>query len=250
MDRNDELLIGCIRNDERFDMFDHVELMLWGQAIGESPDICLELFDAFQHQKELFSNGKGKRISAFQLSKDGDLMSLSVEDERIFATHDLFHKFLGEDKRLSLSDELFFAFLGYVSDCHLPVHPLGSILQLDRKYFEKQFEGRIDFTSEFPEIKVVVTDRFLVHPYLSLYFPYGGVVYPIGAFEPGQRIQFGSQLVKGILFEGYTDEEEEAYVDAMKEEILLKQHLHSMSFATKEEKETLLNTLERKKQDG
>ena len=69
--------------------------------------------------------------------------------------------------------------------------------------------------------EVVIADRYLAVPEAKIYFPYMGVVYPLGAFGAGRHIQFGPQLVEETIHAGYTDEREEAFIAMMKEEYML-----------------------------
>ena len=135
---------------------------------------------------------------------------------------------------IRIMKSVFFSYLALVSDIFLAPLPLGSCVRLK--------EGAFSAMPDMPEgyaPEAVVTDRYIAIPEAGIYFPYTGVVYPLGAFGTQQMIHFGPQLIEDTLHGGYTDEREEAFHELMKEEYILEKGLHSMSFATGEEAETL-----------
>ena len=71
------------------------------------------------------------------------------------------------------------------------VLPLGSVVDL-KKDFLKNVIGNTDKVENF---RVVITDRFFYQKGDRLYFPYAGVLYPIGAFQKQERLNFTSAVI-------------------------------------------------------
>ena len=138
-----------------------------------------------------------------------------------------------------LSEEEFFSFLGLVSDVFLPVLPLGSCVRLKGDAAEAM--GFQD--GEAPE--VVIVDRYTAIPEAGIYFPYSGAPYPLGTFGTERKIHFGPQLIEEVLYTGFVDEKEDAFLALMKEEYILERGLHSMAFANKEEEGILRGLTEK-----
>jgi hypothetical protein len=212
---NVELFRLCLDKDERFSGCDMETLRAAGEAIGRFPENCLALFDFYQSpSKETYSNNTvNTKFRTAVAVKGRDPFSLSAGSVEI-----------------ALDGNVFFAFLSHVSDCFLPVFPLGSAVSLKTDILSKQIK-----LPPGMELRVVITDRFQIHENQKTFAPYGGVLYPYGNIGPDGKIHFGPQLVKNVLTYGYVDEHENAYIEAVKEEFLLAKGLHSMSFATKED---------------
>ncbi len=83
-------------------------------------------------------------------------------------------------------------------------------------------------------MRAVIVQRYVGESPEGFYYPYAATLYPTGI--PGSRklIQFTPALIDRVISRGYSDEQEEAYVYLMKQELLLERKLHSMAFATKE----------------
>jgi hypothetical protein len=76
-------------------------------------------------------------------------------------------------------------------------------------------------------------------PDTKVFCPYGGIVYPIGMPEGKQMFYFTPSLIPDVVYEGYRDEMEDAFVYSMKEILLLDEHYHSVAFASPSEREVV-----------
>lgn len=56
--------------------------------------------------------------------------------------------------------------------------PLGSVVILNKKYLGKAFE-----VDDIQEVRIVITQRFVCIPDTETFYPYGGVLHPIGHIE-------------------------------------------------------------------
>jgi hypothetical protein len=116
----------------------------------EDASVFTHLHDAYRHQLyslELMSQG----IDIFY-QKEQEVHTIS---------------FL--DKRFSLDDASYVPFLTYSIDLMREVLPLGTVVELDPRYFKPG-------ESASEPIKVVITGRFIFPETYRSYFPYAGVV--------------------------------------------------------------------------
>jgi|GEM_PF-1122683 len=119
-----------------------------------------------------------------------------------------------------------------MSDILEKIYPLGTVVELKKQYLEK-----IVSENKIESARVVIVNRFIFHNETKTYFQYAGVVYPLGMFENGKAIQFTSQLIEKVVYIGYSDEQEEAYVYLLKKELIIEKKMHSFGFSTKAERE-------------
>jgi hypothetical protein len=124
--------------------------------------------------------------------------------------------------------------------------PLGSVVDLKKEYFKKNL-----LIDQVENIRVVITHRFLSTSSNKHYFPYAGVIYPIGAPSASKYINFTTQLIESIIHVGFSDEQDEVYIFVMKQKLLEEMEMNSFSFATKDELELYQKTLRSEmEQDG
>lgn len=104
-------------------------------------------------------------------------------------------------------------------------YPLGSVVNIDIS----EIEGEQPLSC----IKAVVAGRYMKKTE-RLFVPYCGVVYPFGEIK--KQILFTGKAVREVISRGYEDEQENAYIAAMKRELLRKGY-KSYVFADKGEEE-------------
>ena len=112
------------------------------------------------------------------------------------------------------------------------IHPLGTVVQL-----KNQFLKNIIADNKIENARFVIINRFMFHNEIKTYFQYAGVVYPLGMVGDGKAIQFTTELIEKVIHEGYSDEQEEAYVYLLKKELVIEKKMHSFGFSTKDERE-------------
>ncbi|MBA4538735.1 DUF4176 domain-containing protein [Bacillus aquiflavi] len=127
-------------------------------------------------------------------------------------------------KQFSLEEEAFARLLSNTIEIMREVLPLGSIVELDPAYFKP------DRHATSPS-KVVITGRFVSPKNDHSYFPYVGVLYPIGEIKAGAQIHFTAPLIKKVIHQGYKDEMEEAFVFLMKQELIVEKDMNSIEFS-------------------
>ena len=106
--------------------------------------------------------------------------------------------------------------------------PLGSLVQLRKELFA----GAVDI-SRLDTIRVVITHRF-VRENEETYYTYGGVVYPVANFNGKEILKFTPSLIEKTLHKGYQDEQEDAYIYLMKQELILEKNIHMAGFREQE----------------
>lgn len=107
--------------------------------------------------------------------------------------------------------------------------PLGSLVQLKKEAF-----GAISGIERIENLRVVIIHRFIRQDEHS-YFTYGGVIYPVANFNGNQILKFSPALIEKVLHKGFRDEQEDAYVYLMKQEMILQSDIHMVGLREKEE---------------
>ena len=80
----------------------------------------------------------------------------------------------------------------------------------------------------------MITHRFIRQDEHS-YFTYGGVIYPVANFNGNQILKFSPYLIEKVVHKGFRDEQEDAYVYLMKQEMILQSDIHMVGLREKEE---------------
>ena len=136
------------------------------------------------------------------------------------------------DSPIHFNKQELIAYLAIIIDALDETLPLGSVVDLKKEYLKDNLP-----VDEIDNVRIVITYRFLHNPKDQFYFPYAGVVYPIGSLGQDRMLHFTSPFIARVVHKGFSDGQDEAFVSAMKQELLCNRRLHSFSFATKDEVE-------------
>lgn len=109
-----------------------------------------------------------------------------------------------------------------IKDLKEEILPVGSVVDLKLEEFQN-FPG----AKKVEKIRVNIIHRFLLNKGSDTYFTYAGVIYPIGGFGGKDCIQFTGELFENVVFRGFGDQEEEAFVYLVKRRLLLEQNRNS-----------------------
>lgn len=120
------------------------------------------------------------------------------------------------------------------ADIYCNVLPLGSVIRLRR--------DKNDNTAE-TENQMIIIDRRYVYPdeNSKAFYTYSGTLFPFGSFNDCIRFNFTPNAVADIVFKGYSDETDDAYIFKAKDEMILKLKMHSFTGASEEEEEDFRN---------
>lgn len=108
--------------------------------------------------------------------------------------------------------------------------PLGTVVDLNKDAYKG-----VPQVDEIENIRIVITYRFLGKESQKFYFPYAGVVYPVGMLGYDEVLYFTRPLVEKIIHKGYRDNQEDAYVYLMKQEMIVEKGMNTVGYATPEE---------------
>ena len=115
--------------------------------------------------------------------------------------------------------------------------PIGTIIEL-KSQFIKSLYGDTQF-KENP--KFIIIRRFLSKEGSLSYFPYAAVLYPTGELNDGNNIYLTSQAIEKIVYKGFSDEKDLAFICVMKSEMIFKKNMKSISFSSEEERLVYIN---------
>jgi len=186
---------------------------------GCTPELLQEMFLALKHDRPSWTGGPlgfedaGNETAALQILESTALLS--------------------RDRLMKL--------VVSVADLTSEVLPLGTVVSLKKEHL-----GRIINVSRIESARFIITNRFLPMPGGELWYPYAGHVYPFGPDGTGNPIYFTGTLIEEVVHMGYRDEQDEAYVLAMKRELIVERNMHSVTFSTGEEREKIFSAMKPK----
>lgn len=186
---------------------------------AESVPIIREFFALYMKDHRLMQHiyqAYKRKLSSLDLHHHREIISYEREDTTYTIKY--------SNKQFELAEENFVQLLIFVVEITREVLPLGTVVELNPTYFNPGQE------SEEPT-KVVITERFVGPKGYNSYFPYGGIVYPIGEMKKGAKVHFTEPLIQKIVHRGYQDEVEDAFVFLMKEEFIVDKNIYSIEFS-------------------
>ncbi|RDU22254.1 DUF4176 domain-containing protein [Anaerosacchariphilus polymeriproducens] len=184
------------------------------QEVSEQKELMKELFENRLKEREAliefyeFLKGNESVFSHKNITctrSDNQCMVLTFSDKELRIEQDKLRKLVRDMK--DLKEEIL---------------PVGSVVDLKKDKFQN-FPG----IEKVDKIRVNIIHRFLLNEGSDTYFTYAGVIYPIGAFGGKDCIQFTGELISKVVFKGFSDQEEEAFVYLIKRGLLLEQNRNS-----------------------
>ncbi|GAK30159.1 hypothetical protein WOSG25_012560 [Weissella oryzae SG25] len=105
--------------------------------------------------------------------------------------------------------------MGLIDSVYSPVHPLGTVLKLNREMLPDKWQ---EMVSDQEEVLVMVTGRKQDLPgvYANYLFDYITVIWPLGALPEVEPIGVSNMMIENVVSPGYTNELEKE----MEEKIL------------------------------
>ena len=104
--------------------------------------------------------------------------------------------------------------------------PLRSVVDLRETLFGGFVDTKLD-----GELRIVITQRMAALPDKPVYFGYSGVAYPFDIIKGAELLYFTPSMIKNVVHKGYSDSSDEAYLTAVKTELIIKQGYCSYDFA-------------------
>ena len=140
-------------------------------------------------------------------------------------------------KTMTISIDYFKNILEGSIDILEDILPIGTIIEL-KSQFIKSLYGDTQF-KENP--KFIIIRRFLSKEGSLSYFPYAAVPYPTGELNDGNNIYLTSQAIEKVVYKGFSDEKDLAFICVMKSEMIFKKNMKSISFSSEKEKLVYIN---------
>ena len=120
------------------------------------------------------------------------------------------------------------------------VLPQGSIVTL-----KSEFMQNLGDPIAISKLKFIVIDRYIKSNSEKYFFDYSIISYPVGAFGNDISMKITPNLIKNVLHEGYTSDEEKLYVELQKDELLIENDYQSISYCKKDVADRVAKELER-----
>ena len=194
------ILVNCLKASQQLKEFDTEELISLAEKLSSSVS---DLYDVLED----INDNRSPRDSVIDIKLTNEKYCI--------------------DNNLCFNRREIIEFFAIVIDCYQEILPLGTVVDLKKEHFKDQLP-----TDRIKAIRLVITHRFLHNPEEECYFPYAGVIYPIGSVGNDRIIHFTSPFIEKVVQKGFTDEKDEAYILLMKHELLCKRKLTSYSFAS------------------
>jgi hypothetical protein len=135
-----------------------------------------------------------------------------------------------EGKEVIFTKEAFKEIITSMLDLLEDTLPLGTVVELKQETFKDNKAYK-----EVEHVRMVITHRFLGKDEDKFYFPYAGVVFPTGMLGHKEVLYFTRPLIETVLQKGYTNEEEEGFVNFMKNELIIEKGKHTFGYANEED---------------
>src|SRR5699024_8205218 len=162
-----------------------------------------------------------KQFPSLELHHGQDIIAFQYDKETCFI------KFT--NKNIEFQEALFANIFTYYTKITKQILPLGTVVELNPSYFNS--DQQLDVPT-----KIVITERFIAPKEYNSYFPYGGIIYPIGEIQKNTKIHFTDPLIKKIVHHGYQDEAENAFIYLMKEEFIVDKDMLSIEHSKEDMK--------------
>lgn len=133
--------------------------------------------------------------------------------------------FIWKNQELTLEQDNMKELIAHYIDIFESIYPLGTVVELSM-----DFSKSLQLKNQNQKVKVVILERFVSTITKEAYFPYVGIVYPVGMLGHGKCIQFTSELIDSVVHMGYRDAMEDAYVLLMKKELIIDNNAVSFGF--------------------
>ncbi len=186
---------------------------------ADSIPVLREFFSKYAENNQLFNHlyqAYKQKLSSIDLHHGLDIITYHYSGTT--------HSIAFSTKQFDLPEDVFVELLSFVIEITREVLPLGTVVELNPTYFKPNEQ------SEEPT-KVVITERFIAPTGYNSYFPYGGIIYPIGEMTKEAKVYFTKPLIKQIVHRGFADKTEDAFVFLMKEEFIVDKNLNSIEFS-------------------
>ncbi|UTR14859.1 DUF4176 domain-containing protein [Salipaludibacillus sp. LMS25] len=171
------------------------------------PQLVTQLYQAYRQS-----------VGSLTLSHHGDNLVYEREGDD--------HTIRFKQAWVSFNNEHYASYLAVTLEMVREVLPLGSVVELDPLYFKPSEK------TDSPTL-LVITGRFIAPKGYTTYFPYKGVVYPVGEVKANAHVHFTTPLIKKVIQRGYKDESELAFELMMKKELILDRGMTSLEFSPK-----------------
>ncbi|MEI3614504.1 DUF4176 domain-containing protein [Pseudogracilibacillus sp. SO30301A] len=185
----------------------------------ESIPIIKGFFSKYAEDNQFFNHlhqAYKQKLSSIDLHHQQDIITYHNDGTA--------HSIAFSTKQFELPEDVFVELLSFVIEITREVLPLGTVVELNPTYFKPSEQ------SEEPT-RVVITERFIAPTGYNSYFPYGGIIYPIGEMTKEAKVYFTKPLIKQVVHRGFADNIEDAFVYLMKEEFIVDKNLNSIEFS-------------------
>jgi len=213
---------------------DEYKLDLWREFMEVTDYIPERLYDTLGTIAGIYVNDASFLIKVYKAFIEGDRFIEDEKNDVLYERDGDYYLLAYKGHECVFKEAEFKRVLASMLDLLEETLPLGTVVDLKKSAYEGVAE-----LEKVKNIRMVVNYRFLNAGNDNYYFPYGGVVYPMGIVNEEYILYFTRSLVDRVVHEGFRDTDEETYVYLMKRDFVIEKGKNSFGYATPEEIESL-----------
>ncbi|MEG0283834.1 MAG: DUF4176 domain-containing protein [Erysipelotrichales bacterium] len=181
-----------------FDLASLKDVNINNENYAKNIDMFIEKFAGAKEILDINEFANSKEL--IYVSKD-----LKIEEIGLYVT-------ITFDKIFFTITKVMFKDILMVIDCYMSEYlPLGSVVKIDKDTLGIEHDKDL----------IVVIEQRMVQPIgMHHYIDYRAIPYPSGVFNEQMYIYFSKKDILEVVFEGYTDMENEGYELALKESLI------------------------------
>jgi Uncharacterized protein conserved in bacteria len=192
----------------------------------------IELNESISKWLEKYVDNQGKLYDVYYWAVKKDMEVFEDKETEVRYSYNN-KSIIVENETISFEckEEEFKNIVSGVVDIMMELLPLGTVIDLKKEHFSEYFP-----VDEIDNLRFVIESRYSYVDKSNLFFPYGGIVYPVGRMVEQSVMYFTPPLIERVVYKGYTDEVEEAYEIEMKKELVIEKRKKSIAFGSEKEK--------------
>jgi len=167
----------------------------------------IELNESISKWLDKYAYNQGKLYDVYYWAVKKDMEVFEDKETEVRYSHNN-KNIIVENEAFSFEckEEVFKNVISGVVDILMELLPLGTVIDLKKEHFSEYFP-----VDEIDNLRFVIESRYSYVDKSNLFFPYGGIIYPVGRIIEQSVMYFTPPLIERVVYKGYTDEVEEAY---------------------------------------
>jgi len=227
-----ELFDKALKSGSEFRDYEINNLSMVGDFFGRHPMIFKKIYRSFSSKEDsvTFEPEVGAVVNIIY-SRDSDEVTVSRLDLEI-----------------SFSYGRFLRFIELVELCYAEVFPIGSIVELDLELVPGRIKNSVDSNDKSLYV-MIVAQKVPLENNEHLYADYAVTLWPFGLQKYTPPFFIANMMIKNMIHKGMRNETEKAYLDKIKEKIIVHE-MNSFMYLRKDDLQASVNSTVNLKKKG